>query len=456
MDTATRDVATPPQAAQPRPAHGVDTRAAVAPARRPASATNGYVNASGLVGALLMLIATVTLGLNLVVGTIACVLAYAVPIIVLELGVLKAHRRSSTGLDLRNPCDAIDWPRVSMKYLGFIATLAAIFAIHALIPFFSREALRPTLQAVAITAPVVLSLAVPYIVFVDRRMQRPYDGYWHTACLVLGRRREVDWAILREHALGWMIKGFFLPIMFSYLAGNTNDLAFIGFPTFEGGFLGFIKWMLKFTVFMELVIVCTGYFFTIRLLDSHIRTSNPFLAGWLVTLACYTPFARVVFGDLLVYRDGMTWLDWFGGHAVFASVWGLCIVVLMSTWLWATMIYGIRWSNLTRRGIVTGGPYRFTKHPDYLSKSLFWWFIYVPFLSLQGVGEALINCLMLLLVNGLYYARGRYEEKHLSEDPTYVAYALWIEQHGIFRGIGRLIPALRYRPPASQATPPAS
>jgi hypothetical protein len=38
----------------------------------------------------------------------------------------------------------------------------------------------------------------------------------------------------------------------------------------------------------------------------------------------------------------------------------------------------------------------------------------------------------------------------LSRDPDYVAYALWMERHGLFRFVGRLplLRALRYRPPA--------
>ena len=39
-------------------------------------------------------------------------------------------------------------------------------------------------------------------------------------------------------------------------------------------------------------------------------------------------------------------------------------------------------------------------------------------------------------------------ERHLSRDPTYVAYAEWMNKHGMIAWLGRLIPALRYRAPA--------
>ena len=61
--------------------------------------------------------------------------------------------------------------------------------------------------------------------------------------------------------------------------------------------------------------------------------------------------------------------------------------------------------------------------------------------------EALRGCLMLGLVNYIYYLRARTEERHLSRDPTYVAYALWMNEHGILKWLGRVAPILRYAPP---------
>jgi hypothetical protein len=49
----------------------------------------------------------------------------------------------------------------------------------------------------------------------------------------------------------------------------------------------------------------------------------------------------------------------------------------------------------------------------------------------------------------VYYIRARTEERHLSWDPTYVAYAEWIDRHGVLRHLGKLFPFLRYRAPRS-------
>ena len=49
--------------------------------------------------------------------------------------------------------------------------------------------------------------------------------------------------------------------------------------------------------------------------------------------------------------------------------------------------------------------------------------------------------------NLVYFLRARTEERHLSHDPVYVAYALWINEHGIFHRLGKLLPWLRYQAP---------
>jgi protein-S-isoprenylcysteine O-methyltransferase Ste14 len=93
--------------------------------------------------------------------------------------------------------------------------------------------------------------------------------------------------------------------------------------------------------------------------------------------------------------------------------------------------FGLRFSNLTHRGILTHGPYAWTKHPAYLAKNMFWWLATLPFLSVSGsVVEMVRNSAILAIVSGVYYWRARTEERHLSADPAYRDYAAWMEQHG--------------------------
>jgi hypothetical protein len=52
-------------------------------------------------------------------------------------------------------------------------------------------------------------------------------------------------------------------------------------------------------------------------------------------------------------------------------------------------------------------------------------------------------------LNSIYYTRARTEERHLNSDPRYVAYALWMNERGLLRFLARLLPFMRYRPPAT-------
>ncbi len=112
---------------------------------------------------------------------------------------------------------------------------------------------------------------------------------------------------------------------------------------------------------------------------------------------------------------------------------GGALVLLTGFYAWATVIFGLRFSNLTHRGIITNGPYRVLKHPAYWSKNLYWWLLHMPFLSTMGTEVALKNSALLLLVNGVYIFRAKTEEKHLLHDPVYREYSDWMAQNGPFR-----------------------
>ncbi len=137
-------------------------------------------------------------------------------------------------------------------------------------------------------------------------------------------------------------------------------------------------------------------------------------------------------GGPLDYRTGtMEWSVWFDGNAVVLTVWGAALIVLTAIYAWATVIFGIRFSNLTHRGIITNGPYQYFKHPAYLSKNLFWWLAHIPVLSPAGGLEATRNCILLLSINFIYYLRAKTEELHLNEDVDYRLYSGWIARNGI-------------------------
>ena len=126
------------------------------------------------------------------------------------------------------------------------------------------------------------------------------------------------------------------------------------------------------------------------------------------------------------------------------------LVALAAVYAWATVAFGLRFSNLTHRGILTHGPYAWTKHPAYVSKNLFWWFATLPFLATSGSFVDMVrNTVLLGLVSGVYYWRAATEEKHLSADPAYRDYAAWMERNGPVPRFIRGLIGLKPPPPVA-------
>jgi len=105
-----------------------------------------------------------------------------------------------------------------------------------------------------------------------------------------------------------------------------------------------------------------------------------------------------------------------------------CLISLLwGIFAWASVALGFKASNLTNRGIVASGPYRFVRHPAYVAKVLIW--------LIQGIFFAQYTAGILLGFMIIYYLRAWTEERHLSRDPDYLAYkkkVRWMLVPGIF------------------------
>jgi protein-S-isoprenylcysteine O-methyltransferase Ste14 len=416
---------------------------------RPRSVNTGWVNFLGLGGFLSAVMLLARFDLSRPVFALLSMLATAGPMIAVDLIVRKVHRRPSTGLawdETDRP--GFDIQQVAVKLLGLAGSLAPLVIVYAVIPEYRRGFYDPFWQGLELAAPWVLPLAVAYFAFVDARMIRPRDGYWIVGSMLLGRRRwrNLDAEARHElihHALGWVIKGFFLPLMFVFLGQVLASLSHWNLDTIFNTMPRFAAFVITLSLAIDLAFVTIGYCLTLRLIDAHIRTGNPFMYGWVFTLVVYPPFWGWI--DLK-YSDGANWSAWLNGMPVVLWFWGLFIVISCLGWAWANLSFGCRFSNLTHRGIITNGPYRWSKHPSYIFKNLSWWLISMPFLSSGGVLVAFQTSLILLGINTLYFIRARAEERHLSEDPVYVAYAQWINKHGTLAWLGRRVLFFKYRP----------
>src|SRR3546814_17210443 len=103
------------------------------------------------------------------------------------------------------------------------------------------------------------------------------------------------------------------------------------------------------------------------------------------------------------------------------AVWGALLVGLIAVYAWATMAFGIRFSNLTHRGIITHGPYALTRHPAYIAKNLSWWVGSMPFLVTSGSWVEALRHMVLL---GL-----RSEERRVGKECGGTCRSRWSPYH---------------------------
>jgi protein-S-isoprenylcysteine O-methyltransferase Ste14 len=278
---------------------------------------------------------------------------------------------------------------------------------------------------------------------------------------------------VRTTFLGIFVKGFFTPLMIGFVTGHINTIAdlwlrhkhlapfkvllpkttnpflIIGawfsqlaarigdfMPSgadFSGLFApgtwthGDISWGLDVAYNVVFMVDCGwalfGYSLESRWLGNKTRSVEPTAFGWLVCLACYPPFNNVLGTYLPLGSDGQhitseTWLLTLRAITVF----------LFMIYASATVAFGFKFSNLTNRGIVSRGPYRFVRHPAYLCKCTAWWLEHLPTISLT-------KAFFLTLLCGVYALRAWTEERHLSKDPDYRAYQKktpWVLFPGVY------------------------
>jgi len=359
------------------------------------------------------------------------------PMAIWSLLVDRVHLRPSTGLDwtLRRSVNDV-MPVSAVKIVGLWATWAAIAALYGLSRWYWNGQYLFAMEVLAFAIVPMVVLSVPYIIWLDRFMVEPKDATWHFGALLL-RRGGSDGELVKKHWRAWIIKAFFGAFMISILPSGfaiiveATPAAIISNPV-EFGML-----LVTLLFVIDVQIGTVGYLFTLRPLDAHIRSGNPFIGGWLAALLCYPPFVWGIIGNngqILSYEASTAgWGHWFGGSPALLWAWAAWLICLTAVYAWATVAFGIRFSNLTYRGVLTNGPYRFTRHPAYVSKNLFWWCSVMPFFVMNdSTIEGIRNTFFLAVVSGIYYWRARTEEKHLlSEDPKYREYYDWMEQNGV-------------------------
>ena len=418
------------------------TRGARSADPRPASAVSHGVGLAGLAGLCAWIGVAKAYGMDGPLAGLTALVAAALPMIVWSLAIDRVHRRASTGIDwsrVRALSETID---VSLaKLAGLWATWAAIAAIYATARFYWEGPYSFAMWCLSYAAPVVVVLSVPWVMWFDRRLTEPRDGAWALGAWLLNLNVAVDREAIWNHLRSWGVKAFFLAFMLAIVPGNFGDFIRTDLSTLSDP-VAIARALIAFMFVIDVAFACVGYVLTVRVLDSHIRSANPYAAGWMAALMCYPPFILMSEGGPLDYHPGTSdWTHWLAGYPLLLAAVGAVLVALTVAYAWATVAFGLRFSNLTHRGILTHGPYALSRHPAYLSKNLFWWLSTIPILTTTGnASDALRNTAIMALVSGVYYWRAKTEERHLSADPAYRDYSAWMARNG---PVPRLLARLR-------------
>lgn len=362
-----------------------------------------------------------------------------------DLFYLKVYKRPSAGLSEKP--GKTNRQRLVLKLIALYFTFLVVLIFYKFNPvyYLSERAVGfygSFFEILHAAGPFILLGSAVYFWFVDRRQRDPYDEYWQLGCFLTGRFKETNSIVLFEFAKSWFIKAFFLPFMFGFLVEYVH---MISQWRWDGvTFLPIYDHLLNLFYAVDILFGVMSYVLTLRLLDTHIQSTEPTIIGWAVCLACYSPFYSIFGLGLLPAQSDLPWDLWLLSNPPLFYFCGLSILILTLIYALATVAIGYRISNLTYRGLITSGPYRYTKHPAYICKVASWWLISMPFLSTAGAAAACIQSLSMIAVTLVYYLRAKTEENHLSNYPEYVAYANWINDHGLFSVLGKWFPWLRY------------
>ncbi len=423
--------------------------------RLPKSVTHFGLNSIALVIVLATMYAMRTGILKVRDPIMTLVAAVAVPVVLFDVFILRVHRRETTGLDWDKDFSP-SFERVVTKLAGFVLTLVPFGAAYWVFPEYGGTFYTPFYTLLGRFWIGLVPSTILYVTIVDGHMCAPRDAYWQLGRVAIGKWRDANGAEIANHYRGWLVKAFFFPLMFVWLNNSTNNVVHFDLTNASWANLRAYDFLYDFIFFIDLLFTTVGYALCFRPIDTHIRSAEPTFLGWGVALFCYEPFFSGLFEKQYVRYGGIGFGGWLGEHPQLRWAWAIAILSLITIYVLGTVAFGVRFSNLTHRGILTNGPYRFTKHPAYISKNLSWWLVSVPFIvTADGPLSAIKRCLALSCVNFMYYMRARTEERHLSRDPTYVEYALWMNEHGTLRLLNR-IPFVRrlaaYVPP-DQALP---
>ncbi|WP_308368120.1 MULTISPECIES: DUF1295 domain-containing protein [unclassified Microbulbifer] len=343
------------------------------------------------------------------------------------------------------------WMRFAMEalvhylvYLGLLALVIFFFRTAGEYGFARGNAYyKPWFRLLDLAWAAWLWGGLPYVLLTRALKHSPEADRMDLAnsCLKMVSLFAFRWPKFdeydRKNLRALLVKLFFAPLMtvffadqFPHLVSNVGYM-FDGLPAAiaENRYshrqfnLDFFNISVALVFSIDVALAWCGYMVSSRWVDNQTRSAEPTMLGWVVCLLCYPPFQMYLGlyyaspGEREVLRLGNAWFV-----TLFTSMMLASYLIYMA----ATLHFGVRFSNLTNRGIIRTGLYSLVRHPAYGAKNFAWWCVMFPAIVYSafhaGWKLALAQTLGLLLMTWVYYWRAITEERHLSADPDYVDY----------------------------------
>jgi protein-S-isoprenylcysteine O-methyltransferase Ste14 len=367
--------------------------------------------------------------------------------------------------------------RAFWRWLTIAVIMSVLLVMYTQHPYYRRPMFAPWKPVFQFGFYAWLILGLPYAYATVKRFSTPlkdlrdptlhwmllFRAAWNGKISHIVKNRRV-----KVSMLSLIVKAFFAPLMTSFFSGHANNIARNwafrkGLPPFGDGnrVLGLGDWWAYVTTtvpkmlpnwsdvsalfhsswytvhnirfatdlyydiifFTDCGWALMGYCLESQWFNNKTKSVEPTMLGWAAAIFCYPPF-----NDILG-----TYLPLDQSNALIRSPQGLlaCRILMLAAftiYVWATLAFGMKFSNLTNRGIITRGPYAWFRHPAYVCKGFAWWMEYLPNMGFQ-------TAVFLIGLNGVYALRAWTEERHLSMDPDYVAYKKkvpWVLIPGVY------------------------
>ncbi|MBN2141837.1 DUF1295 domain-containing protein [Candidatus Woesearchaeota archaeon] len=334
-------------------------------------------------------------------------------------------------------------PNAHLRWRSYLSNLALIWFTIWLcraLPYYKGFLLAETQQVLVVLALAYTFGMLPFYVFAPDRMIKESKSavllrvllafllqsaklIWERKYALLFRQRKLQ----REEKtaiLFVIVKFIYIPMMVNFCFLNLHKMdaalqtqissGFFSFEYFDEITLTFAAGVIY---FIDTFIFAFAYTIEAGFLGNKVKSVEPTLLGWVVTLACYPPLSYAS-GSLIALFP-----IYSGPSNLMVFVVGLLFFLSALVYLWSTIALGFKASNLTNRGIVSAGPYAFVRHPAYIMKALGWWVYAIPsIVYVLSPLRSIILIASLVSWSFIYYLRAYTEERHLLQDPDYVKY----------------------------------